>query len=371
MIELTVDKAADGGQCVGRLDGRVVFVRGALPGEVVRAQVTAQNARFWRADVTEVVTASPHRVDPACPWFGTCGGCSWLHADPAEQVRIKAAVLGETLRRIGGIEWPVTVRSLGMQTGWRGRVRLHVDTRGTAGLFGVGSHDVVEIADCLQAAPSLRLPEILERTWPGTREVHVSTSEAGRSVVAGPQRLGPEEHRDTVLGRTFSRAVDGFWQAHVDAPRTLAGAVRALAEPVERVVELYAGVGLFGLTLLDVMPGASLTLVEGDRVAAGHARRNGAGAARVLAVDTRRWRAQGCDLLVLDPPRAGAGPQVVRTIVAARPRTVIYVSCDPATLARDLKAFVTSGYVVDHIEGFDLFPGTAHVETIVRLRRAS
>lgn len=368
MIPLTVDRAADAGQCVGRADGRVVFVRGALPGESVRVEVTDELSRFWRGEVVAVDQASPHRVEPACPWFRRCGGCDWLHADPNEQLRIKADVLHDTLARIGGVEVPVSVRSLGRQTGWRTRVTLHLDSAGAAGFYAHGSHDVVAVAHCLQAAAGMELDEVLAQPWPQAQRVHVSISAAGRSLVAGPRRFGPDEHHDDVLGRRFHRALDGFWQVHIDAAQTLAGAVRELVEPAGSVVDLYAGVGLFGLTVLDVLPGASVTLVEGDRTAAGFARRNAAGAARVLGIDVRRWRPEPADLVVLDPPRAGAGPKVVAAVAEASPATVIYVSCDPATLARDLKMFGQRGYAPDHIEGFDLFPGTAHVETVVRLR---
>ena len=292
-----------------------------------------------------------------------------MHADPVEQLRIKADVLQQTLRRIGDIEAEVSVRSLGRQTGWRTRVTLHVDDEGRAGFFAHGSHEVVAVQRCLQAAPEWALDEVLGQPWPGVDSVYVSSSASGRSLIAGARRFGPDEHYDDVLGRRFHRAVDGFWQSHINAAEVLAGAVRQLIEPVSSVVDLYGGVGLFGLTVLDVLPGASVTLVEGDRTAARFARRNAAGQARVLAIDVRRWRPEPVDLVLLDPPRAGAGAKVVAAIAEASPATVIYVSCDPATLARDLKLFAGRGYRIDHMEGFDIFPATAHVETVVRLRR--
>lgn len=368
MTQLHIDSAADAGQCVGRLDGQVVFVRSTLPGETVQIELTEQRRRFARARVLSVDAPSRHRVPSDCPWFPTCGGCAWRHASDEEQLRIKADVLRSTLQKVGGVQWPVAVRSLGLRSGWRNRVTLHVDEDGRAGFHPAGSHEVVPVDHCLQAAPSLGLEEILGQRWPEVDQVHVSASEAGRSVVAGARRFGPDEHSDTVLGRTFTRAVDGFWQAHVSAAKTLAGAVRELADPVQRVVDLYSGVGLFGLTLLDVMPGAHVTLVEGDKQAARFARRNARDQARVLAVDVRRWRPEQADLVVVDPPRAGVGKAVVAAVVAAQPATVIYVSCDAGTLARDLKIFAGYGFVPDHIEGFDIFPATAHVETVVRLR---
>ena len=363
MIDLQLDSPADGGACVGRADGQVVFARHGLPGEHVGVEVQAQAKRFLRADVVRVSSPNPQRVASPCPYFhpGGCGGCAWLHADTDYQRELKAQVVTDTLQRIGGVEWPVHVRSIGPATGWRTRLTLHVED-GRAGFHPVASHEVLAIEHCLQAAAELDLDEILRERW-GSPTVHVSLSDNGRSIIAGSQRMGPDEHVHTVLGRQFRRPVDGFWQSHRDGAATLAAAVRDLAAPAERIVDLYAGVGLFGLTL----DAPHVTLVEGDRAAAAHARRNGQ--ARVLNVDVKRWRPEPADLVVLDPPRAGAGPKVVSAIAAAKPEQVVYVSCDPATLARDLRHFAEHGYRPDHIEGFDLFPGTAHVETVVRLTR--
>lgn len=181
---------------------------------------------------------------------------------------------------------------------------------------------------------------------------------------------GPEEHVHEVLGRTFARPADGFWQSHRLAPETLVEEVRSLAGRADSVVDLYAGVGLFGLSLLGPDT-AHLLMVEGDRRAAAYARGNAADdpRVRVVARDVKQWRPTPADLVVLDPPRAGAGKRVVAAIAASGGATVVYVSCEPSTLARDVSYFRDRGYVPDHIQGFDLFPGTAHVETVVRLRR--
>lgn len=372
MIDLHLDSAADGGACVGRTDGQVVFARHGLPGESVQVDVTARAKRFLRGDVVEVAQPHPQRVASPCPYFhpGGCGGCAWLHSDPAYQLALKAQVLTATLQRLGGLAWPADVRSIGPLLGWRTRVTLHVDEQGRAGFHPVASHDVIAVNHCPQADPALDLDELLARRWTPGGTVHVSLSEAGRSVIDGARRWGPDEHVHTVLSRRFTRPVEGFWQSHRDAAAVLAQQVLNLADPAERVVDLYAGVGLFGLTLTDAMPDAAVTLVEGDKQAAAHARGNADDRARVLALDVRRWRPQPCDLVVLDPPRAGAGRDVVRAIAEAAPAQIIYVSCDPATLARDLKWFAGHGYQVEHLEGFDLFPGTAHIETVVRLGRA-
>ncbi len=379
---LELGPPAHGGFCVARLDGRVVFTRYGMPGETVRAVVTEgeADARFWRAEAIEVIDhSSTDRVATPCPWFGPglCGGCSWLHASADAQLRMKSQILIETLDRLGGVQWPqLEVRGLGVEKGWRIRVTLHVDASGRAGFHAARSNDLVPLTDCLQADPRLDLPELLQRDWPPGSSVHVSVSDAGRAVVVTDSKervvTGPDEHRHCVLGRDFECGVDGFWQSHRDGANTLAACVVDLAGPARRVVDLYAGVGVLGLSLLEA--GAQeLLLIEGDRRAAEFAVRNAAGDPRVHVVrqDVKVWarrRPASSDVVVLDPPRAGAGRQVVAGIAATGADTVVYVSCEPSTLARDLKYFADHGFTPDHVEAFDLFPGTAHLETVVRLR---
>jgi tRNA/tmRNA/rRNA uracil-C5-methylase (TrmA/RlmC/RlmD family) len=374
---LHVDKPAHGGSCVGRLDGQVVFCRHSLPGETVAAEITEDSGRFLRADAVAVLEANPHRQTSPCAWFGPgmCGGCSWLHATPAEQVRLKSQVLSETLERLGGVAGEVPVVSLGLESGWRTRMTLHADAAGRLGFHAARSDHIVPVGDCLQAADDLDLAELLARQWPAGADVHVSASTAGRAVITrrpdGSRDLdGPDEHLFDVHGRLFACAVDGFWQSHRLAPEVLVDEVRGLVDGAGSIVDLYAGVGLFGLSLLtaDV---ARLVLVEGDRRAAAYARQNAAGddRVRVIARDVRQWRSTPADLVVLDPPRAGAGKGVVSAVAGSGAGTIVYVSCEPSTLARDLALFAAHGYRPDHLRGFDLFPGTAHVETVVRLRR--
>ena len=376
-VVLRADKPAHGGYCVGRLDGQVVFCRYCLPGETVTARVTEDSGRFLRADALAVRhDPHPQRRESPCPWFGPdrCGGCSWLHTTPEEQLLLKSQILSETLQRIGGVAEQVPVVSLGLEAGWRTRMTLHADGEGRLGFPGARSDRIVAVGDCLQAAAELETAALLARQWPPGADVHVSVSDAGRAVIVrhadgSREADGPQEHVHDVHGRLFTCAVDGCWQSHPLAPAVLVEEVRSLADPAATVVDLYAGVGLLGLSLLDEEV-QRLVLVEGDRRAAAHARRNAAGDERVqvIARDVRQWRAMPADLVVLDPPRAGAGKDVIRAVADTGAAAVVYVSCEPSTLARDLALFDARGYRPDHLRGFDLFPGTAHVETVVRLR---
>ncbi len=352
-----VGPVAHGGHFVARHEGRVVFVRHALPGEVVTVEVTEDSGRFLRGDAVEVSVASPARVVPPCPLAHPdgCGGCDFQHVSLPEQRRLKAQVVAEQLSRLAGIERDVVVEQVPGDhegLGWRTRMRYVRLPGGARGLRKHRSHDVVEVERCLIAHPDAREPD----------------AEAVVEVV------------DTSAGtREFTVAGDGFWQVHPGAPRVLVETVLAMLEPRpgERALDLYSGVGLFSAFLADAVgPTGAVTAVEGDRQATDLARRNLAGRGvevvrdrvdRALRPGRGSWSGPGVDLVVLDPPRVGAKRQVVRAVAELAPRAVAYVACDPAALARDLGYFAEAGYRLADLRAFDLFPMTHHVECVAQL----
>lgn len=358
---VTVGGPAAGGACVGRLeDGRVVFVRHALPGETVRIAVTSDGSRFVRADAVEVITASPDRVTPACAFAGPgrCGGCDWQHASAPLQVSMKTTLVAEQLSRVGGFSWAGSVESVEPLLGWRTRSQW---------ARGIGFHrhrsSVLEVvSSCVLAVdptPPGELGSVVEvAAVPGQRCVTVDGRGSGGLSVE-------------VLGRRFEVAAGGFWQVHVSAPTVLAAAVLEglAAAPGDSVVDLYAGVGLFACLLGDqVGPTGSVLAVEASARACADAARNSHDQpwvrVRTAPVDARLVSRLDASLIVLDPPRAGAGLEVSAALAALRPRAVAYVSCDPATYARDLKVFLDAGWAVQSLRAFDLFPQTEHVELV-------
>ncbi|GIJ28922.1 putative RNA methyltransferase [Micromonospora qiuiae] len=391
-VELTVAAVAPGGHCVARVDGQVVFVRHALPGERVLAEVTEVHRGFVRADAVAVLEAAPERVAPPCPYArpGRCGGCDLQHVAPEAQLRWKAAVVREQLIRLGGLDETacdalgVRVEALpGGQLGWRSRVRYAVDAAGRAGLLKHRSHEVVPIDRCLIAHPAIQeLPVLTSAgaSWPDAEAVETVASSGGdvavTAVAAGRTDLvrGPERVRERAAGRQWRLPVSSFWQVHPAAADTLVDAVLKLTGPRagETVWDLYGGAGLFAAALADrVGPGGRVTLVEaaGDGVAAA---RDNLGdlpqvevvASRVETALARRRLTGPVDVVVLDPPRSGAGARVVRGVVAAAPRAVAYVACDPAAFARDLRVFGDLGWRLAALRGYDLFPMTQHVELV-------
>ena len=371
-FEVEVGAVAHGGHFVARHDGRVVFVRHALPGERVTVEITEDSGRFLRGDAVEIHQASPARVTPPCPYAGpgACGGCDFQHVDLAEQRRLKAAVVTEQLSRLAGLDREVVVEPVlatsrpdgsggGPGSGdspgdgsavddglrWRSRMQYVALPDDQRGLRVHRSHDVVVVDDCRIAAPDAREP------GEGTLVETVVTAHGTRS---------------------FEVAADGFWQPHVEAPRVLVESVlEVLApRPGESVLDLYAGVGLFAAYLAEAVgPTGSVLAVEGDRTASSLSGRNLSDLPWAASIAGRVDRVlhrgvERPDLVVLDPPRVGAKRQVVRQVAALAPRAVAYVSCDPAALARDLAYFAEQGYELASLRAFDLFPMTQHIECV-------
>ncbi|GGV06694.1 putative RNA methyltransferase [Actinomadura cremea] len=438
VLELQVGDVANGGFCVARHEGRVVFVRHALPGERVRARVTESAKNYLRADAVEIIEASPDRVEPPCPFAGPgrCGGCDWQHASLPAQRAMKAAVVEEQLRRLAGITRTVVVEEVPYPVdgdvvpppglGWRTRVQFTV-SGGTVGLRRHRSHDIEPIDECLIAHPGVELMGIEHKRWPGASGVEgvVSAATGDRLVVLRgrdrrkirvprldvPVRLvrgKPEPGatlpyvREAVSGRMFQVSGSGFWQVHPGAAQLLADAVLDALEPKpgDVALDLYCGVGLFAGVLADrIGPDGLVVGIEADGQAVRDARFNlrdlpnvsiERGPVEEIVAELEFGRAdassrtqnkrggtghQGgsrvrrADVVVLDPPRTGAGRDVVEHITRLAGRKIAYVSCDPATLARDLAYFGERGWTLDTLRAFDAFPMTRHVELLATLVR--
>lgn len=408
LVEVTVGAPAHGGHCVARIGdphGRVVFVRHALPGERVMVEVTEVHRGYLRGDAVEIHEASPDRVTPPCPYArpGGCGGCDLQHVADRAQLDWKAAVVREQLARPGGLsaaqidELSVRVQPLpGGTLGWRSRVRYAVDAAGRAGLLQHRSHQVVPIDRCRIALPVVQELDVTSRRWPAEAAIEVVASTGGDvSILAhpagsgapdddprdmsdapdGPVLDGPAEVLELAAGRRWLVPVAGFWQVHPAAADTLVTAVLDLLEPVagETAWDLYGGAGLFAAAVAE-RTGVRVTMVESSPIGVAAARANLADLAGVEVVSAKvdtamaRRRITGpVDIVVLDPPRTGAGGRVVRGIVAAGPRAVAYVACDPASLGRDIATFADAGWRLAELRAFDCFPMTQHVECVALL----
>jgi tRNA/tmRNA/rRNA uracil-C5-methylase (TrmA/RlmC/RlmD family) len=375
-LELEIGHVATGGHFIAHApDGRVVFVRHTLPGELVLAEITEEQKGFLRADAVEVLRAAPARVAAPCPYAGRCGGCDFQHVDPEEQRALKGAVLVEQLRRLGGLENPPEVRVEplpGGMTGWRTRVRYTVDAAGRAGLLAYRSHEVVPVDRCLIATPAIQEAEVTGWEWPDDDWVEVVSPAGGEVTLVGSDGVisGPEEVTERVGEREYPLDPTGFWQIHPAAAEVLAGAVGTMAScrTNDRVWDLYGGAGLFAAALAPDV--AAVTLVEADRRGVAAARRSLADLPNVHIEQStverfvaRRGLARP-DVIIVDPPRAGAGGRVLRALAAVQPRVIIYVSCDPAAFGRDVATLRELGWNLSDLRAFDAFPMTHHVESV-------
>ncbi|MFV0429649.1 MAG: class I SAM-dependent RNA methyltransferase [Arachnia sp.] len=367
-VRVSLENVAHGGWCVGRVEGKVVFVSGGLPGEVVDVEITQRTTRFDRGQVVAVVSAVPGRREPPCPIASQCGGCQWQHAEPELQRALKTDVVRDQLSRLAGITWDGEVEAVAPEWHWRTRNRYAV-SGATIGFRQRRSHAVVALpAQGCRIAVAGPAPAELARLAGAAGEVEV-TSGMTTTVRADAQVVsGPHDPHFIVAGKQF--LARGFWQPHVSAPQVLTATVLELLapEPGEFAVDMYCGAGLFSAALIEA--GCRVVGIEASRTAVADARRNVAQAKFLVGSLPRDLARLPADpsIVVLDPPREGAGAAVVRAIADQTPRAVAYVACDPAALARDLATFQDHGYRASVIRSFDLFPHTHHVECVALLQ---
>lgn len=391
---LTTGPAANGGSCVARHEGRVVFVRYALPGETVRVRVVrtaTAREKYWNAEVLEVLEPSPDRVESWCPIAGVDGAgcCDLAFAAPAAARRLKGAVVANQLARLGNYQWraeeDAAAEAVGESghTGWRTRVRLDVSADGRAGFHRYHSAELVHRLDCAQL-PAGMLAGVAERSWPSDAAVHVALDAEDRRhvVVAGRGRRtevieGDYETAQRVAGRTWRVPVTAFWQAHRDAPELYSALVTEWAQltPGMTAWDLYGGAGVFAAALAGAVgeTGRVLT-VDTSRGAARAARTALADLDTVTVVTDSVRRAlertsARADVAVLDPPRTGAGRDVIDRLAAAEVPRIVHIGCEAASFARDIGLYRERGYQVEQLRVFDSFPLTHHVECVAALTR--
>jgi len=428
---VTLEKPVYGGACLVRLDGKAVFVPLTLPGEQARIRIAQSRSGYSTAEAESIVSAAPERIAPACPHYGACGGCHYQHASYEAQLVLKRSILCETLTR-AGVQPPAEISDLAADPwAYRNRIRLAFDTAGNAGYRGRRSHAVVPVAECPIAAPLLvaaarAAGEIAASLAPTQRPAEISlfcnaaeTALLATLIVPAARSLPFEQFaqflRDRIpalVGAELVVEPQAKGRAPAPPPRTVAqwgaeslvysaagfdyrvdhGAFfqvnrRLIDALVDRVSaahrgrlawDLFAGVGLFARRLAAGF--ASVVAVESAPAAARSLAANlkGTAAAAVRAttheflrrsIRDRRSEHVVPDLIVVDPPRTGLGPEITTHLAAVAAPVLVYVSCDPATLARDLRALIASGYTIESLTLADLFPQTFHLESIVQLRR--
>jgi tRNA/tmRNA/rRNA uracil-C5-methylase (TrmA/RlmC/RlmD family) len=389
-LTLTVGAPANGGSCVARHEGRVVFVRYALPGEQVRVRITEDRGAYWHAEAVEVIEPSAQRIPSLCPIAGVDGAgcCDLAFVEPAALRELKGQVVANQLARLGNYEWHGNAEALSPAgpTGWRTRVRLAVGADGRAGFHRYHSDELVTDLRCGQLAAQM-LDGLDARDWtPGGQLLVVVDDDSRRHVVQTTKKdgrtctevvEGDRQALQRVGGRSWRIPVTAFWQAHRDAARVYSGLIGDWAQPAAGMVawDLYGGAGVFAAVLGEAVGQSGRVLsVDTSRAASRSARDALVDLPQVKVVtdSVRRVLAsqrRGADVAVLDPPRSGAGREVIDLLAAAGVSRIVHIGCEAAAFARDIGLYRTHGYVVDELKVFDAFPLTHHVECVGLLTR--
>jgi tRNA/tmRNA/rRNA uracil-C5-methylase (TrmA/RlmC/RlmD family) len=387
-LTLTCGAPANGGSCVARHDGRVVFVRYALPGERVRVRVTAERGSYWHAEAIEVIEPSDDRTVSLCPIAGVDGAgcCDLAFVEPEAARALKADVVANQLARLGGYQWRGVAHPLSAPTGWRTRVRLDVGADGRAGFHRYHSDELVPDLHCGQL-PVGMTDRVVCTGWPPGAHLHIVVDDDGERHVVCTARQGRRTSTEVIEGNhqgvqrvgrhSWRVPVTAFWQAHRDAARVYSELVSDWAQPSPGMTawDLYGGVGVFAAVLADAVCERGRVVTIDNSRAASRAARAALGdlpQVRVIADSVRRALAaqrNRADVAVLDPPRSGAGREVIRLLAAAEVPRVVHIGCEAASFARDIGLYRNHGYAVDEIRLFDSFPLTHHVECFALLTR--
>jgi 23S rRNA (uracil1939-C5)-methyltransferase len=382
-FEVEIERLLPGGVGLAHAGGLTLFVSLAAPGDLARVRVDRVQGKIGFASIVEILRPSPVRVEPPCPYFGLCGGCDFQQLTYDAQLEAKVEIIKDCLHRIARIDGPLDIPIHASPKEWRYRARAmwQVDsTRRKLGYFVRGSRDVCDVEYCAVLIPPLQdtLEKVKNAINSGAapaqiRDIEVVAGDDGISLSPPMAGFQTREVTRVVGDEIYHFNAEAFFQINHELLAPLIA--EAVGEDRGKIaIDLYCGVGLFTLPLARRFE--EVVAVETNELATKFARRNldsaGLENTEVATLDVGEWL-QYCrsfepiDVLLLDPPRTGAENKVIAGIIALRPDRIVYVSCDPATLARDLKKLMAGGYSISKIKAFDMFPQTHHVETVVHL----
>ena len=383
-LQVEIERILPGGVGLAHAEGQTIFVSLAAPGDLVRVRIDRTRGKVAFASIIEIVKPSPDRIEPPCPYFGRCGGCDFQQLNYQAQLRVKVEIIRDCLHRIANIDIPDEFRILASPNEWHYRARANWQVEveeGQLGYFERGSHVICDVAECAVLVPELQTTLEELRTElksdsipPAVRNIEAVVGDQGASVTPGWAASQTKNVTRKIGPYTYQFSAEAFFQINqellVPLIDTAIGDVRG-----RLAIDLYCGAGLFTLPLAERFE--KVIGVESNPLAAKFAVDNLLSAkfshVKIHNAPVGSWLQEHSfkrpvDFVLLDPPRAGAETKVIRGILGLRPLRIIYVSCDPATLARDLKKLLAGGYELDSVTAFDMFPQTHHVETVAHLR---
>lgn len=384
IIEVTIERIVPRGYGIAHGDGKTIFVALAAPGDRVRAEIVETKGSIAFAEIVQVLEPGPQRINPPCPYFGTCGGCDFQQMSYAEQLASKVEIIRDCLRRIGKIEFDGEIGVIGSpkELQYRSRAQWHLDTSSKGiGYYKRNSRELVEIDRCPKLVPPLnealaKLKSELawENIWADQAFIDAAVGDENVVSLNSPGVFDPEDISFTAFGEKFAYSAGVFFQGNQYLVPQLLETALAGAEG-RSALDLYCGVGLFSLPMARKF--AKVIGVEENPASVAFAKKNawanGHENTEFRAESVRRFldgaKVKNVDFILLDPPRAGTEKDTMQNLIRIGAPSISYVACEPSMLARDLRRFDAEGYRIDSITAVDLFPQTHHVETVARLSK--
>ena len=377
IVTLNIGKIVHGGHFIARHNNQVIFVRHGISGEIANVKITSINSKLAFGDAIEILKKSKDRVKSPCKYSkpGGCGGCDFQHISPEIQKNLKKIIIQDQFNRIAKIDINPEVISTEPLTGlnWRSRLDLAISNNGKTGLYSHRSNEIIEIDECLIAVEQINKSKVFSKYWNTSDRLSISVSSENELNVnqAGKNILGSDELKEVVDDNTYTISPKSFWQSHKNAPRLLLQQVRKYAKIKlgDRICDLYGGAGLFTAPMAKLTGEAGeVHLIERDNDCIKDAKKMFKTKKNIIIhhgkVEQKLGKIKNIDIIILDPPRNGAGKQVIHQIIDKKPKSIVYVSCDPTSLARDTKILIDNNYTLSNVLGLDLFPMTHHIECI-------
>lgn len=377
IITLDIGTIANGGHFIARHNDQIIFVRHSITGEKANVKITAVNSKFAFGDAVEILKKSKDRVNAPCKYAHPegCGGCDFQHIDLKTQLNFKKIVIQDQFKRIAKIDINPDLISADSNNGlnWRSRLNLGISENKKLGLRSHKSNKIIEIDECLIALKEINNLDVFNKHWENNDNIKISCSSENDITIShlGEKISGSDKLKEVVEDNKFNISPQSFWQSHKSAPGIILEQVLKFAniKKGERVCDLYGGVGLFTLPISKIIgENGEVHLIETNKACIDDANEMFADLKNIFihhgTVEQKLGSIKKIDTIILDPPRNGISKQVINQMIEKKPHTIVYVSCNPSTLARDTKILLNNKYELTNVVGLDLFPMTHHVECV-------
>ena len=377
IITLDIGTIANGGHFIARHNDQIIFVRHSITGEKANVKITAVNSKFAFGDAVEILKKSKDRVNAPCKYAHPegCGGCDFQHIDLKTQLNFKKIVIQDQFKRIAKIDINPDLISADSNNGlnWRSRLNLGISENKKLGLRSHKSNKIIEIDECLIALKEINNLDVFNKHWENNDNIKISCSSENDITIShlGRKISGSDKLKEVVGDNKFNISPQSFWQSHKSAPGIILEQVLKFAniKKGERVCDLYGGVGLFTLPISKIIgENGEVHLIETNRTCIDDANEMFADLKNIFihhgTVEQKLGSIKKIDTIILDPPRNGISKQVINQMIEKKPHTIVYVSCNPSTLARDTKILLNNKYELTNVVSLDLFPMTHHVECV-------